>query len=238
MNIPLKLFIRHSWGQSNTNTSNKVSGHLWIRNVQNTFFVPGFFCVVLKIIFCEGKKKFFLMSNIVEICLHQQVWPGSHELWSCFCPSLRWIRALLCGTGLGSEVWMWGHPFPQGGTGHHTLPGAGTAWKAGPNFTKMSLVPMWRSVLRHPAGLPIILPNKRGHSVLERWGWSHVAWKQWYVSQENKKEVQQFLCQTLEVVNIRTNISLISYISHWTADRKAPYFGPTSPWDNDYLPGQ
>lgn len=116
-----------------------------------------------------------------------------------------WHRARQWSVDVGVSV-------PPGGTGHHTLPGAGTAWKPGPNFTKMSLVPMWRSVLRHPAGLHIILPNKRGHPVLERWGWSHVAWKQWCVSQENRKEVQQFLCQTLEVINIRTNISLI-YIS-------------------------
>lgn len=178
------------------------------------------------------------MWNIVEICLHQEV-------------MTRVTRALVLSLSLtvmdqSASLWhraqQWsvdvGAPVPPGGTGHHTLPGAGTAWKAGPYFTKMSLVPTWRSVLRHPAGLPIILPNKRGHPVLERWGWSHVAWKQWCVSQENKKEVQQFLCQTLEVTNIRTNISLISYISHWTADRKPLYFGPTSPWDNDYLPGQ
>lgn len=152
-------------------------------------FFPGFFCVVLKIIFCEGKKNFFLMWNIVEICLHQEV-------------MTRVTRALVLSLSLtvmdqSSSLWhraqQWsvdvGAPVPPGGTGHHTLPGAGTAWKAGPYFTKMSLVPMWRSVLRHPAGLPIILPNKRGHPVLERWGWSHVAWKQWCMSQENKKEV-------------------------------------------------
>ena len=214
-NIPLKLFIKDStWGQSNIDISNKSLRPPVNQKCTKYFFfcISGFFCVVLKIIFCEGKKNFKL--NIVEICLHQEVWPGSHEIWSCSCPSLWWIGALLCGTGLGSEVRM-------GGTGHHALPGAGTAGKAGPNFTKMSLVPTWRSVLRHPAGLPIILPNKRGHPVLEKWGWSHVAWKQCCVSQENKKEVQQFLCQTLEVINIRTNISLISCISHGTAGRKA-----------------
>lgn len=174
------------------------------------------------------------MWNIVgEFVYIRKLWPGSHELWSCLCPSLWWIRALLCGTGLSSEVWMWGTTSPRS-TGHHTLPGAGTAWKAGPYFTKMSLVPMWRSVLRHPAGMLICQIKE----VTQYWKdeAEAMAWKQWCMSQENK--IIAVSLSNTKITNIRTNISLISYISHWTADRKPLYFGPTSPWDNNYLPGQ
>lgn len=188
--------------------------NLW--NVQNTFFPPGFFCVVWKSSSVKGKKFFFYVKYSWNLFTSGSMTRAALELVLSLSLTVMDSRALLCGTGLSSEVWMWGHP-PPGGTGHHTLPGAGTAWKAGPYFERS--VPMRRSVLRHPAGF--YLSSCQIKEVTQYW--KDEAEAMWPgnsdVSQENKKEVQQFLCQTLEVTNIRTNISLISYISHWTADR-------------------
>lgn len=50
------------------------------------YFFP-YFYVVLKILICERKIFFWLMSNIVKICFHQELW-----LWYYFCHLTWWNK--------------------------------------------------------------------------------------------------------------------------------------------------
>ena len=62
MNIASKLFIRDSQLGDNQTLTPLVKSQAICESemFKIHFFSPGFFCVVLKIIFCEGKKKIFL----------------------------------------------------------------------------------------------------------------------------------------------------------------------------------
>lgn len=115
------------------------------------------------------EKVLFLISNIFKIYFYKEVCQSSHEPWSYFCHSRWWDRyAPLWPSALWRSACRNEHQSILETAATHAL----YHEKAWHERLKLTLPKYYSSQhkhlsRRHPTGLPVTLPNKRGQTVPE-----------------------------------------------------------------------